>query len=345
MKPLNILLISDGKPGHITQSRGLLNQLGKHFAVEYETLEIKPKIKIVNRLLRAFLNKKSPYAEWVFKVFYRYNKAILEKAKPHLILSTGGDTCGVNAVLAQQKQCNNLYLGSLRGHDPKLFSGVISTTALSNVDNCIVLDVAPTLIDNLSLEKAGSDFYNEHKLDRKQVYWAMLIGGDGSGYHYSEEDLKQLIEGMLVLAKSYGIKWLLTTSRRTGLENEKVIQKLLANQDAIAYAVYYNHQPEKIMSAFLGIGKQIFCTEDSTSMISEAVISRKPVFTLYANTQSINQGHFSVVQRFQQDHIIHRVQIDELGHLKPEKIIFNPVDPDKNSDKIYHIAEQALRDL
>ena len=336
-------MISDDKPGHVTQTLGLIKQLEQHFAIECETLKVKPKIKIFNRLLRAFINKRSRYTRFIFQRCYRYDASLLERVKPHLVLSTGGDTCGANAVIALQKKSSNLYLGSIRGHDPSLFTAIISTTPLPHVKNCIVLDVAPTLVDSESLEKAGKEFLERHKLDEKQEYWVMLIGGEGSGYHYSSNDFKQLVDGMLVLARQHKIKWLVTSSRRTGLETEKQLQTLLTGNTEVAYAVYYNQHPEKIMSAFLGIGNKIFCTEDSTSMLSEAVITQKPVLTLYSRTERINQGHLSVVERFQEEQAIHRINIDEFKCLKPDELTFKAINPDKNYQQIIQIAEQSLK--
>lgn len=337
--------MNDGKPGHMTQTSGLVNYLKKHFFVEDQILSIKPKIKIVNRLFRITLNNNSRYAESLFGFFYKFNKAQVIASEPDMIISTGGDTCGANAFLAKQYNCKNLYLGSLRGHDPNLFSKVISTTEMPGVDNSIILEVAPTLIDPKNLKNVAKTFLDEQKnrIPEKfdKMLWVMLIGGDGSGYSFTKQDYEHLVAGMADIARQYNIRWLVTTSRRTGLSCEQFLRSLINELDDVAYAVYFNNNPEKVMQAYLGAGEMIFCTEDSTSMVSEAVISGKPVFTLRGSTSDINRGHLAVIKRFSKQRYICRIKINELAALSPEKIKHERIDIYKNYDQILDIASES----
>lgn len=334
MKILNVLLLSDGKPGHTTQTLGLVGYLKKKIRLQEDVMEVKPRLKIANRLLCMFLNKNSLYATHFYNWFYKSNKSEALLEKPDLIISTGGNTCGANAVLAKKYGCKNLFLGSLRGHNPNLFSAIITTTPMPNVENSIVLDVAPTLIDQEKLQVAAKEFLDKHQIITNQNLWVMLIGGEGSGYFYSQEDYQNLANAMLILARKYNIRWLLTTSRRTGLDYEKVIQSLFHNKDEIAYAVYFNQRPEKIMQAYLGAGEMIFCTEDSTSMVSEAVISQKPVFTLRSMTKNVNKGHLAVIDRFAKYHYIHRLKIRELTNLSPNEMKYRVINIENNYEQI-----------
>ena len=344
MKALKVLLISDGKSGHMTQSLGLVNYLKKKFSVQDETLQIRPRIKIANYFLCKLLNKNNRSADFFFRVFYKFDTLQVEFFKPDLIISAGGNTCGINALLAKKYNCKNLYFGSLRGHQPQLFSGVI-TTVMPDVDNSIILDVVPTLIDTEKLQEAANSFLKVHSdifAGTTKNLWVLLIGGDGSGYSYSREDYKNMITGMVALAKKYEIHWLVTTSRRTGVENEKYIQSLLQGQNDIAYAVYFNENPEKIMQAYLGAGEIIFCTEDSTSMVSEAIISKKPVITLRGATKNINKGHKAVITRFANNKHIKRIKIDELQDFSPNSIEFKAADVEKGYDKIEKIINDFI---
>ena len=45
--------------------------------------------------------------------------------------------------------------------------------------------------------------------------WTLVIGGDGGGYCYTPADWTQLRDTACRLAAQHGIRWLLTTSRRT----------------------------------------------------------------------------------------------------------------------------------
>lgn len=339
MNELKVLIISDSKPGHYTQSQGLLNQLEKKLEIKSSVLQLKPRIKLANRVLRNMLNRNSPYAERLFRWFYRFNLPQILACSPDLIISTGGDTCGANALLAKKYQCKNLFLGSLRGHDPSLFSAVISTTPLPGVENCIVLDVAPTLVDQDKLKQSATTFLKDKQISRDEKLWTMLIGGEGSGYQFSSRDYQHLAQSMLTLAKKHGIRWLLTTSRRTGLTNEKVLQAALQGRPEIAHAVYYNEKPEKVMQAYLGAGRMIFSSEDSTSMISEAVSAQKPVITFRSDVQDINPGHEALIRRFSQQGYILRVELTELADFSLRDFQFKKIDLEKNYDQILRLIK------
>jgi len=329
----------------MTQSLGLVNYLKKRFSIQDETLQIRPRIKIANYFLCKLLNKNNRSVDLFFRIFYEFDTSQVQSFKPDLIISAGGNTCGINALLAKRYNCKNLYFGSLRGHQPQLFSGVITTIIMHDVDNSIILDVVPTLIDTEKLKEAANSFIKTHNdifADTTKNLWVMLIGGEGSGYNYSKENYKNLITGMVVLAKKYEVRWLVTTSRRTGVENEKYLQSLLQGKKEIAYAVYFNEKPEKIMQAYLGSGEIIFCTEDSTSMVSEAIISKKPVITLRGLTRNINKGHKAVIARFAKNRHIGRIKIDELQGFSPDSIEFKAVDVEEGYDKIVKIINDFI---
>ncbi len=341
MSTLNLLILSDGKPGHYTQSLGLLENLQKTLPIRHQVLEIKPRIKLANHLLRALLNKKIKIPGFLLSLLYRFNSSQARSLIPGVIISTGGNTCGLNAALAQQYGCKNLYLGSLRKHAPVLFSAVITTTPMPDVDNSIVLDVAPSLINRETLQQAAHTFLQHTQVDTQYPLWAMLIGGEGSGYTFTQGDYHQLADGMLTLAKKYRIRWLLTTSRRTDPTHEAYLSTLLQHQKEVAHAVYFNSKPEKIMQGYLGVAERIFCTEDSTSMVSEAVITGKPVTTLSSQKKQINKGHAAVIDRFAQKQHIQRSKISQLGIFQPQEASFKPVDTQKGYEEIISVLTQS----
>jgi hypothetical protein len=345
MKDLKVLLISDGKGGHVTQSQGVINYLGEHFVIEQRVLQVKPKIKIANNILRRALNKKWRNSYFLFSLLYSFDKELVRsRPAPDLVISTGGNTCGANAVMAEKFQCCNFYLGSLRGHLPNFFSSIITSNPTQGIQNNIVLEVMPTLVSYEKMREAGDDFLKKQKIKTNKELWIMLIGGGGSGYEFSKEDYLSIATSMLKLAKKYNINWLLTTSRRTGLRNEQYLKKILTDNNLISHAVYFNEKPEKVMLAYLGAASIVFCTEDSTSMVSEALVSQKPVFTLRGKTKNLNKGHVKVIERFIKHHYVSRVMIRELEDLNPEKFEHQIVDVKKNydlitkaiNDKVFH---------
>ena len=81
------------------------------------------------------------------------------------------------------------------------------------------------------------------------------------------------------LARREGIRWLVTTSRRTGKEVEAKLRGLLP-PEVVADAVWWCHLPEKKFPAYLGAAEVIWVTQDSVSMVTEAVAAGKPVVVI-----------------------------------------------------------------
>lgn len=77
----------------------------------------------------------------------------------------------------------------------------------------------------------------------------MLIGGDGAGAQYQEQDWMQLAKQMNLLARQHRIKWLLSTSRRTGKQAEKILQQYL-NFECIVDVVWWAEQPRAVLHQF-----------------------------------------------------------------------------------------------
>ncbi|MBD3841892.1 MAG: mitochondrial fission ELM1 family protein [Campylobacterales bacterium] len=173
----------------------------------------------------------------------------------------------------------NIFSGSLRGINQKYFFLILSNI---NAKNCINLSIAPTrMIDENDLHQQVKYFCNEKKIDNNRKYFVLLIGGDGGGYKYDEDDYYELVNNFMSLVEKHKAKALITTSRRTGLKYEKLLKKLFSKySDDIAYSVYFGQNPEKIVAVYLELASIVFVTEESGSMITESLLYKKPVFTL-----------------------------------------------------------------
>jgi mitochondrial fission protein ELM1 len=92
----------------------------------------------------------------------------------------------------------------------------------------------------------------------------IIIGGDNKIFHLSKEKL----EKQLNFIKQYyeGFEIAISTSPRTSKEIEAVIKAY-----AFDYEVIYSQNPVNPIPDFLGQCETVFITQDSTSMISEAV--------------------------------------------------------------------------
>lgn len=103
---------------------------------------------------------------------------------------------------------------------------------------------------------------------------AVLIGGKSKAYDLTASRMQQLATQLLELATRHGAGLVVTTSRRTGAENEAILQRVLANTDA----QIWDGAGENPYFGMLGSADYIVVTEDSASMVSEACFTGKPVY-------------------------------------------------------------------
>ena len=323
---MNILVLKDDKPGHYNQTEGLLIYLKEIFEdLEVEYIEIEIKSKLTRKLLKILLN--------TFPMFFReksikylsffYKKYSIPKNKPDLIISTGGNTANLNVWFSKIYKCKNILNGALRGLREELFTHITTVIDLG-YKNQIILDVAPSVITKEKLKESGIEFIKNKKLSINDKYYTLLIGGDGAGYNYDNKFYNNLIEFVKNISIKKNIKWLITTSRRTPLDIEREMKEKL--KDYCAYFVDYNKNPEKVMSSFLSLSEKVFVTEDSSSMISEAILSEKDVFTIGIINNKSDNNYKKILDKFVKSGYIIRSEMNN-------KFNFELLDEKTNSYK------------
>ncbi len=281
---IRILKITDGKPGHITVSDGTIEAIRKNHTVEIIELKVQLRVKFFSNFLKfIFINdwlfKKIILHDWIINFFYKYYKKPNQQVD--LIVSTGGDTSFINIWLSNSLNIKNIFCSSLRGLKSEHFFLVI-TTLESRFKNSIKLELAPTKIGSHNIVNDITKFCDENKIAKNKKYFVLLIGGDGAGYKYTKSDYGDLVKNFMNLVVKNNAKGLITTSRRTGAENEMFLEHLFTECDKhISYSVYFNKKPEKVVAIYLELASAIFVTEESGSMITESLFHKKSVFALY----------------------------------------------------------------
>ena len=122
----------------------------------------------------------------------------------------------------------------------------------------------PTSRANLKISPVSLSFSRPqglYKPQRKSI--GFIIGGPNSCFEMGDEILKQ-IEG--VRAQFADCEFALTTSPRTPMATESALAKLSWD-----YSVIYSREPVNPIGDFLAQCEWVFISEDSVSMISEAV--------------------------------------------------------------------------
>lgn len=277
-----VWVISDGIVGHYNQSKGVMLALHQLYNIEEHWVELKLRSggtrSILRLLLNAF-NARLPLG--LLSLFY---SGALPVQVPDLLVGAGGKSSFAVAWLAKQFRAQSIFTGSLRGLNPEFFSAVLVIDPES-ASQYITLETAPMPVTRAMLISAAAGWKKLHEtIDppmtaSEPVYWTLLIGGDGAGASYSEADWHNLALQINTIAAQQGIRWLITTSRRTGAAAEQILQANI-NPSFIADAVWWSMAGRPVMQEFLGLAEVVVCTVDSLSMLTEAVVAQKQVIAI-----------------------------------------------------------------
>jgi len=321
----NVWVLSDGRAGHLGTTRGILRSLAQIRPLNEHWIELHMRLGAVRQVMHYWLHGTNhPVPRWLQKACYRIGE--MPAARPDLILSTGGSTVYLNASFARQFDCPNLFAGTLRGLRSSFFSAVITPFRLEGVNNNIELDYLPLAVDPAKAAQAGEQYRLEHCLNDERL-WTMIIGGDGGGYRYTDADWAELAQAMNQLAQQSSVRWLLTTSRRTGAQGEAVLRKHL-DEAVLADAVWWTQEPRKVMLAYLGASQCVFCTEESGSMITESILSGRAAFALRARRNRPQAQHLRFLEAQQRLHRLRRLSMADMARFDVNRSLgdFAPVD-------------------
>jgi uncharacterized protein len=290
MGKLSVLCLSDGRPGHFNQSRGVLLALERLHAVDVTWVEVKLRWAFLRPLLKLLFNR-LPLSCWpLIRRAYGLDSAF---QKPDLIVSTGGNTLYLNIALARLLRTRNIFVGGLRGVSAACVGLNIVLDNPDNAPNTLAVLISPTAVEWLPMPaKSGAET------------WMMAIGGDSGSYRFAEPDWDRLVDFMLSAQRDKGIRWVLTTSRRTGLDAENYLKRRVESSGLEVEAVWYCQAPRPVMQPFLTRSSRVFCTEDSFSMITEAVSCGRPVIGLRPEQVSRDDFYRWALERLQGHHLL-----------------------------------------
>ncbi|MCA9000001.1 MAG: mitochondrial fission ELM1 family protein [Planctomycetaceae bacterium] len=207
-----------------------------------------------------------------------YSIDTLPTDRPDLIISAGGNTLYANAWLARSLNVANIFIGDIRRLAPHHFSKVITWLDDREGEPFLRWPMTPVPVLPDEAAQAGETFRQKHCPGEEQL-WTLLIGGDGGGYTYDEQDWRQLAEFLQDAASHQGIRWLVVTSRRTGVPAEHLLKDAF-DPTFIAYQSFYSMERSAGYLGCLGAASRVFCTEDSHMMLTESISAAKPTYSL-----------------------------------------------------------------
>ena len=209
---------------------------------------------------------------------------------PDVVISSGRGS--VAATLAIRRAANprtfNIHIQSPYVHPSSFDVVVIPQHNSLRGSNVLVTKTALHRVTEVRLVEAAKKFSGRlSHLPRPLI--AVLVGGSNKAEQCSPTVIKRLGELLLSAARQSGGSLAVTTSRRTGRENEDVLREHLKPVPLF----FWNGADENPYFGLLALADAIVVTSNSVSMVSEASATGKPVhvFTLGDSNKKLHKFH------------------------------------------------------
>jgi len=268
MLKLKALLLTEGYHGMISQVEGLAKALNADF---------RHRIVRLNWLWNYIPPKLSPVSRLILKD----KQYITENEKFDLLISCGRKSV-IPSIIIKKK---NKKIFTIHIQNPKVKFNNFDLIVVPEHDelkgeNIITSKGAIHYITRSEIEKARS--YLLHKIQNEKIV-TLILGGPNKYYNFSNEELTKIFGEIKSSFISQGYKAIIIPSMRT----PKRIIDLAINEFLIDGFVVNSVDKQAYLSS-LAIANSIVVTSDSTSMISEAATSGKPIFVAHMQPKRNN---------------------------------------------------------
>jgi hypothetical protein len=282
-RPLNALLLSDGKPGHYHQAEGVIAALARLGPVTTTRLEVRRRFVIPTRTLLQLVNAGAPA---VRILQFGYGLPATTLAPADVVVSAGGETLAANAAAAKVLGAANIFCGRLRRLAPEHVGLVLVTleSLAAHANHLVCLPPSPIDVGQARAGRDAPRFGRANPPARVGV----LIGGNSGAFRYRQTDWLQLTGFLRDAHRSQGIRWLATTSRRSGAFIADALAAMAAEPDSgLETFIDFRTAGPGTLAQIFADADAILCTDDSTSMISEAVGACLPVVAIAPDARAL----------------------------------------------------------
>jgi mitochondrial fission protein ELM1 len=336
----NILLLSDGKAGHLLQAKtaaslacSVLKEKG--IDAKVDTVEVKYKNKFAQRALTfSSLLAGKHHCQgclWCLRKFltpdcYRQ----LAAKRYELVISCGSSLAPVNYVLSRENLARSIVLmrPSVLGlrrfdlvlipwHDQPVRQWFGFPYSQSHRPprrkNVAVIRGALNPVNEDYLENQAQELRPYAKIETDLAV-GVFIGGNNKNFRLGSALMQDVVRQLKDFAQKENAELLVTTSRRTPAPVEALLKQEFGGYPRCKLLVIANEKNMPFVSGgILGLSNMIITSPESISMISEAVNSRKPVLVFTAT--GIGRKHRRFLNRLAAEKKIFLCRADALSRM------------------------------
>ena len=264
--PLPVLLLSDGRAGHVALSEGIVAAVARRREVEVRRLEVR-RGRWAGHLLAALTRWPGSARPMLTRV---YGLDAFTIGPASLVVSAGAETLAANVAAARLLGARNIFYGSLRSFRAADFSLVLTSYKTDAVAPNHRMVIKPCRIDPDRLPLPAG------RRDVVPACAALLVGGDATGIVFGPEDWERLVTFLDATRTAFSTRWIVSNSRRTPTAVSDRLARLASAPDGpIAEFIDVRRPGAPGLSDILAKAGAVLCTADSSTMLSEAVWTRR----------------------------------------------------------------------
>ncbi len=280
MGKLKALLLTQGMHGMISQVEGMAKALNTEYSHKIVRLSfpwnlIPPKF--------------TPVSDIILE-----DKAYLTKGEtPSLIISCGRKSVIPSILLKKQ----NLKIFTIHIQDPKV--------SFKNFDAIVAPEHDNLKGDNIYSSKGAIHYITEVEINKARQYLvnkiksekivSLILGGPNKYYSFNSDQIINIFNQIKSIFVSDGYKVIIIPSMRTP---KKIIDLAEREMSSCGYVV--NKVDKQAYLSAYALANYVIVTCDSTSMISEAATSGKPIFVAHMKAKRNNYRFNRFYELFKQ---------------------------------------------
>ena len=257
MTKLKGILLTQGMHGMISQAEGLAKALDIDFI--HHTVEL-------NNFWKMIPPKITPISQSVYKRVDHENFDVII-------------SCGRKSVIPSihLKNNSNKKVFNIHIQDPKVDLKHFDFIVAPEHDSIKGQNVISTkgaihyLTENEINE--NKDYLNSFIKKDKRIIWTLIMGGPTKYYDYSTKNIKEIFTTLSKLSKKHNFQLVIIPSMRTPTNIIQYANDYFGDGHTVIMDV-----DKKAYLSALAIAQNIIVTCDSSSMISEAALTGKPIY-------------------------------------------------------------------
>ena len=301
-----ILVLSDGKAGHINQSLAIARQMQKvrttqGYSMEDTRIEV-VEVKYKNKFSRAMLGFCAAFSSWRCHGCMRCMRACLKESSyktlmrtySDFVISCGSSLAGVNVFMSIENNARNIVAmkpDALLGLKKFDLAVIPKHDNVPDAKNVVKTLMAPNLIDEDKLKSDGEKLRKRIGALKDETI-GLFIGGDNPEFSMTKETVGLVVDNLTAFCAGHNADLLITTSRRTPRSIENILKEKMKNNPSCKLLVIANENNfDEAVGGILSLSKVQVVSEESVSMISEAIATGKHVvaFKLSRNKAAITK--------------------------------------------------------